>query len=287
MPITSFSTRPVVDSSGCGPWVGRARTFDECQELKFPPFEDPFLIEPADDVLISGLNGVDGQPTEYRLGKKLWLPGHGFLYREALSCGRTKLNARMRAAVQFIQEHLETSSTDSVYITESVTPLFEFFRGRYPLLQGSEFLPGISYGATNEGVRCEDLQALTFKDQTFDLLLSFDVLEHVPEYKIAIYEMARVLKPGGHLIMTTPTFVDARENAVRAIIDDEGKLQHLLPPEYHGNPLGPPSLCFTSFGFDLVEELRRYGFHDSYAQFYFNKELGYWGRPEMLLIATK
>jgi hypothetical protein len=279
--------QPVLDSQGRSPWVGRASTFDEFRELTLPSFVDPFNVEPDEDLLIPGTNGIDGEETEYRLGKELWLPGRGFLYREALSCKRTTLNARMRAAVQFIQEHLETSAADVVYMTEQVTPLFEFMRGRYPLLQGSEYLPGVPYGSFRDQVRCEDLQALTFDDNSFDLILSFDVLEHVPEYKLAIYEMARVLRPGGHLVMTAPTMAASQSNHVRAIINDEGKLEHELPPEYHGNPLGPPSLCFTSFGFNLIEELRSYGFVDSFAQFYFNMELGYWGGPELLLIATK
>lgn len=288
MNVTSLlKRRPIVDSGGKSPWVGQARTFEELQALDLPVFHDPFQDRPADDLLIPGVNGIDGLPTEYRLGKELWLPGFGFLYREALSCSRTALNARMRAAVQFLQECLETSPDDAVYMTEMVTPSFAFMRGRYPLIQGSEYLPGVPYGSFVDGVRCEDLQALTFEDESFDLILSFDVLEHVPEYKIAIHEMARTLKPGGRLVLTAPILAETPVNQVRAVIKDGGEIEHLLPPEYHGNPLGPPSLCFTAFGFELVEDLRRYGFNDSFVQFYSNLELGYWGRPEVLLIATK
>ena len=287
MLVPAVDRAPVLDSQGKSPWVGRARTFDEILNLKLPKFVDPYKTELDSEVLIPGINGIDGLPTEFRLGPELWLPGRGFLYREALSCLRTSLNARTRAAVQFVQEHVGIRATDAVYITEQVTPLFEYFRGRYPRLQGSEFLPGVAFGSFRDDVRCEDLQALTFADESFDLVLSFDVLEHVPEFKIAIYELARVLKPGGHLVMTTPTLVDDYPNHVRALINDEGKLEHLLAPEYHGNPLGPPSLCFTSFGFELIEQLRTLGFEDSYAQFYFNLELGYWGDPEILLIAVK
>ena len=277
----------VVDSAGNSPWAGRARTFNEYQALEFPLFDDPFKVEPEADIYVPGINGIDGEPTEYRIGKELWLPGRGFLYREALSCKRTKLNARMRAALQFVEEETAPRITDSVYVTEMVTPLFEFLRGKYPLVQGSEFLPGVPYGCFENGIRCEDLQALTFEDATFDLLMTFDVLEHVPEYKIAIHEMARVLKPGGYLVMTTPLFPGMEESHLRATINDQGALEHLYPAEYHGNPLGPGSLCFTTFGFGLVEELRRYGFRDSYAQFYLNMELGYWGGPEILLVAVK
>lgn len=277
----------ILDSEGRSPWVGRARTFEEALALELPAFVDPYATKPESDVMVPGINGLDGLPTEFRLGTELWLPGRGFLYREALSCMRTTLNARMRAAAQFMLENLDIDKGASVYITERITPLFEYFRNWYPDIEGSEYLPGVPYGTLDDNVRCEDLQALTFPDERFDLVLSFDVLEHVPEYKIAIHEMARILKPGGHLIMTTPTTFDSFANHIRAVVNDEGDLEHLAEPEYHGNPLGPPSLCFTSFGFELIEQLRSFGFKESFAQFYFNLELGYWGGPETLLIAKK
>jgi SAM-dependent methyltransferase len=57
-----------------------------------------------------------------------------------------------------------------------------------------------------EGVRfvCGDATRLDFKDDTFDLVTMFDVLEHVPDHERAVAEARRVLKPGGHLIVSTP-----------------------------------------------------------------------------------
>lgn len=46
--------------------------------------------------------------------------------------------------------------------------------------------------------------ALPFADDSFDTVVSFQVLEHVPEPALMIAEMARVLKGGGHLILTAP-----------------------------------------------------------------------------------
>lgn len=47
---------------------------------------------------------------------------------------------------------------------------------------------------------------LTFPDQIFDTVVSTEVLEHVPEPQKAMNEMARVLKPGGHLVLSTPMY---------------------------------------------------------------------------------
>ncbi|MCA9522986.1 MAG: methyltransferase domain-containing protein [Myxococcales bacterium] len=42
--------------------------------------------------------------------------------------------------------------------------------------------------------------ALPFEDQSFDLSYSVKVLAHVPDIRLALAEMARVTRPGGHII---------------------------------------------------------------------------------------
>ncbi|MCC6501667.1 MAG: class I SAM-dependent methyltransferase [Deltaproteobacteria bacterium] len=49
-----------------------------------------------------------------------------------------------------------------------------------------------------------DVTALKFKDNSFDIIVSSDVIEHTPDPKLAIKEMARVLKKGGVLALTVP-----------------------------------------------------------------------------------
>lgn len=45
---------------------------------------------------------------------------------------------------------------------------------------------------------------LPFADNTFDFVVSFQVIEHIENDRALIAEMSRVLKPGGSLILTTP-----------------------------------------------------------------------------------
>lgn len=49
-----------------------------------------------------------------------------------------------------------------------------------------------------------DLTTLPFPDETFDLVLSSWVLEHLVEPGAAFAEIARVLRPGGHFVFMTP-----------------------------------------------------------------------------------
>lgn len=45
---------------------------------------------------------------------------------------------------------------------------------------------------------------LPFRDQTFDLVVSFDVFEHIPDSDAHLREVARVLRPGGAYLLQTP-----------------------------------------------------------------------------------
>lgn len=48
--------------------------------------------------------------------------------------------------------------------------------------------------------------AIPLGDASFDTVVSTEVLEHVPDPLKALTEMYRVLKPGGHLILSTPMY---------------------------------------------------------------------------------
>ena len=49
-----------------------------------------------------------------------------------------------------------------------------------------------------------DACALPFEDNTFDLAVAFDVLEHIEDDVKAVAELNRVLKPGGRFIFSVP-----------------------------------------------------------------------------------
>jgi SAM-dependent methyltransferase len=49
-----------------------------------------------------------------------------------------------------------------------------------------------------------DITAIPVGDRTFDVALCTEVLEHVPDPVAAVKELARILRPGGRLILTAP-----------------------------------------------------------------------------------
>lgn len=49
-----------------------------------------------------------------------------------------------------------------------------------------------------------DITAIPVEDGSFDAVMCIEVFEHLPDPLAALAEFARILKPGGHLILTAP-----------------------------------------------------------------------------------
>jgi SAM-dependent methyltransferase len=103
--------------------------------------------------------------------------------------------------------------------------------------------------------RAADLNGpLPFDDETFDAVLSIEGIEHLENGYGYLRELRRVLKPGGHLILTTPNIVSLRS-----------RVRFLGSGFYHrdGRPLreAAPS-PFHHIGLSTFSELR-YALHVS------------------------
>jgi SAM-dependent methyltransferase len=55
-------------------------------------------------------------------------------------------------------------------------------------------------------VRVGRLEELPWVSDTFDLITCLDVLEHLPDDRVALTELRRVTKPGGWLLATVPAY---------------------------------------------------------------------------------
>jgi 2-polyprenyl-3-methyl-5-hydroxy-6-metoxy-1,4-benzoquinol methylase len=71
---------------------------------------------------------------------------------------------------------------------------------------GPELLVEVSKKCRSERV-VGDLLALPFEEGRFDVVVCTEVIEHTPEPGRAVTELARVLRPGGILVVTTPNRV--------------------------------------------------------------------------------
>jgi SAM-dependent methyltransferase len=131
------------------------------------------------------------------------------------------------------------------------SPSYDFV-GRYcERYSASHFFERVPLGTEHDGVRCENLEALTFVDGTFDIVVTQDVLEHVFQPDRAISEIMRVIKPGGAHVFTTPKHKGLAKTRQRASLMD-GVVSHLMEAQYHGNPIADGrSLVTWDYGDDF------------------------------------
>lgn len=119
----------------------------------------------------------------------------------------------------------------------------------------THYFPDCKPGSFNKGFRCENLEDQSFPDETFDLVITQDVLEHVFDPAKALIEIRRTLRPKGAHIFTIPWY-KGKSTVVRAV-KEAGKIQHLLPPDYHGNPIDKAgTLVVSEWGDDFVDFIK-------------------------------
>jgi SAM-dependent methyltransferase len=90
-----------------------------------------------------------------------------------------------------------------------------------------------------------DATRMPFPDETFDIVIASEVMEHIPADQVAISEVARVLRPGGVAAVTVPAWLPER-------------ICWLLSDDYH-NVRGGHIRIFTRY--ELETKLARAGLH--------------------------
>lgn len=180
-----------------------------------------------------------------------------FVDRESQLCTECGANGRAR---RFAEALLELYAEHARSVAELVRE--ERFRGldiaeinsigrMHPFLAEH---PRLAYSEYPE----EDLMRLSYADATFDLVLTSDTLEHVPDPRLALRETRRVLRPGGRHVFTVPH--DPRR--------PESRSRDGLAAQHHGRGGGPftlvtrqaDMLAYTDFGTDVPQLLHDAGF---------------------------
>jgi len=200
-------------------------------------------------------------------------------WRETLVCPHCNLINRWRSCLHAFEAICKPAVDDRIYLTETLSPIYQNLAGRFPLLLSSEYFPDFEFGKMVQTpvmpVRNEDVTKLCFADASMDIVLCFDVLEHVPDYRSALREFYRVLDKGGQLLVSVP-FSFQQETNIRARIDSLGNIEHLVEPCYHGDPLSDQGvLSYYDFGMELLDDMRSAGFQECFLSCYQSRKWAY------------
>ncbi|SHI46538.1 Methyltransferase domain-containing protein [Shimia gijangensis] len=122
----------------------------------------------------------------------------------------------------------------------------------------TNYYPDQELGEVHKGYRCENLEAMTFADNSVDVHVHLDVMEHVNHPDRCVREMMRTLKPGGLAIFTTPVEADLDITKRVATYTADG-VEHHEKPEYHGNPaIDGGALVTFKYGQDLAQRIKEW-----------------------------
>jgi ubiquinone/menaquinone biosynthesis C-methylase UbiE len=152
-----------------------------------------------------------------------------------------------------LKKLVESGRLNSLAIYEVAlrSPFAVYFDG-LPGYVRSYFWDDCELGRAYENaVLCQDLTKLTFNDGSFNLVITSDVLEHIPDYERAFSEILRVLKTGGSHVFSLPTDFPLPPISERRTLIVDNKEIHLKPPRYHNSGNGSDCLMYTDFGSDL------------------------------------
>ena len=106
--------------------------------------------------------------------------------------------------------------------------------------------------------RNENIEEMSFADESFDLFISQDVMEHIFNPSRAFREISRVLKPGGAHIFTVPIVNKSLKSECWASRKDDGEILYHHKPEYHGNPIDKKGALVTMhWGYDLADFIQQ------------------------------
>ncbi len=191
-----------------------------------------------------------GQPTEF-LSYHPWLRDH---FR-CVHCGSIP---RQRALMKVLEGRVPGWRGLAIHESSpSGGGASARIRRDCPRYVSSHYHPELAFGTMVSGHRNEDLEAMTFPDASFDVVITQDVLEHVYDPAQVFREIARTLKPGGVHIFTVPLVNRHRPSEVWAVRNEDGTPRFLRQPDYHANPIDPKGSPVTMhWGFDIVRFIR-------------------------------
>jgi len=209
-------------------------------------------------------------------------------YREHLQCQHCKLPNRKRFILNLLKKR-QAEDVKSVFMYEQTTDVFAYAKNAFNFdFTGSEFLGyDKKPGQVIDGIRHEDATGLSFPNNSFDILVSNDVFEHVQDIRKTLAEAYRVLREGGELLISVP--FSYSEQTVRRAYVENNRVKHILPAVYHQNPLsGDGSLVFYDYGWDFLSFLKDASFTDAYMLAYYSMLYGYMGGcMQMVFVAHK
>ena len=178
-------------------------------------------------------------------------------------CLKCKANITNLSLIPIIKEHTRGDYNKSAYELSSYGSTLDFLKSRFSKVVTSEYFPDRGFGELVDGILNQDVQKLTFNDNSFDIITSNQVFEHVPNDIKGFSECFRVLRTGGAYIVSVPLYDIEKTIKVASITNN--KIVFEGTPEYHDSRLGGSKSApvFNKYSLhDICDRVKSVGFSD-------------------------
>lgn len=172
-------------------------------------------------------------------------------YYKCLFCGSIP---RQRALIKVLEQEMPNWKDMKIHESSPNGNILRMFREQCAQYTYSYWYEDEALGRElQSGSTNQNLENLTFEDETFDIFITQDVLEHVNRPEKVLMEISRTLKKGGKHIFTTPLY--PFKKTIPRIKMHGDKRELILPPIYHGNPISRDGSLVTYEwgGYDFLE----------------------------------
>jgi len=112
------------------------------------------------------------------------------------------------------------------------------------------------------GVTYCDITAIDYPDERFDLIICSHVLEHIPDDRLAIKELFRVLKPTGTAILQVPISASLQQTIEDPYLTDPRERERRFGQHDHVRIYGadyPTRLREGGFLIETFDPIKRWG----------------------------
>ncbi len=114
-------------------------------------------------------------------------------------CPYCSSRARHRGLLYYYKKEISNLAVESKVLHFAPEPVFySIFKNKSFIYQTTDYI------LEDVDLPRQDVQNLSIADDTYDLVLSNHVIEHVPDDEKALAEMCRITKKGGKVIITVP-----------------------------------------------------------------------------------
>lgn len=193
--------------------------------------------------------------------------------REDCTCKKCKSNSRKRHLASIILQTISDTKFSSlkdiprdfdckIYNVESNGALHNYLKHINNYVCSEYFGPYETFGKEKGGILNIDLMDIPFSENVFDLIISTEVFEHIPNPYKAFSEIHKILKKGGSHIFTVPYYDERDNDEVRSILNEKNEIIYLLEPQYHGDPIRENDgiLVYTIFAKEMMQKLEKMGY---------------------------